>query len=63
MQKRFCKNNFDFLNSIKKAALITLDECKLQFKSRRWNCSTTSMPNLFAKLPESGNFLKLSILI
>jgi hypothetical protein len=57
MQKMFCKNNFDFMDTIKKAASLTLDECKSQFKSRRWNCSTTSMPNLFAKLPESGKLI------
>jgi hypothetical protein len=53
-QKRFCRNHFNFMNAIKRGAMMALDECQAQFKSRRWNCSTLASPNLFAKLPEYG---------
>jgi len=55
LQESFCKRNFDFSETLKKAAKLTLDECQFQFKSRRWNCSTSNeRKNIFAKLPESG---------
>lgn len=53
-QKRFCKQYFGFTDTIRQAARLTLDECRSQFKNRRWNCSTNRAPYLFAKLPESG---------
>ena len=54
IQKKFCRQYFGFTETIRKAAKLTLDECRHQFKNRRWNCSTTRAPNLFARLPESG---------
>lgn len=42
------------MNAIKRGAMMALDECQNQFKSRRWNCSILSAPNLFGKLPEYG---------
>lgn len=34
---------------------MTISECQNQFKSRRWNCSTSSNnSNVFNRLPESG---------
>jgi wingless-type MMTV integration site family protein 4 len=54
LQKRFCKQHFAFMNTIHSAAKLTLNECKSQFKNRRWNCSTINRPNLFGKLPEAG---------
>lgn len=54
VQKKFCVEHFDFMDLISKAAKTTLSECESQFKSRRWNCSTTNSPNIFNRLPESG---------
>ena len=55
LQQSFCKRNFDFAETLKKAAKLTLDECQSQFKSRRWNCSISNdKKRIFGKLPESG---------
>jgi len=55
LQQSFCRRNFDFADTLKRAAKLTLDECQFQFKSRRWNCSISEdKKNIFAKLPESG---------
>ena len=53
-QKTFCQEHFDYLEIIRKAARLTIDECQSQFKSRRWNCSVGHVPNIFNRLPESG---------
>ena len=54
VQKKFCQDNFEFMDLVYKAAKITLSECESQFKSRRWNCSTIHGQNIFNRLPETG---------
>nr|XP_027224628.1 protein Wnt-4-like [Penaeus vannamei] len=39
-QVRFCKDNPDFMDSVKRGAIWAIDECQFQFRTRRWNCST-----------------------
>lgn len=54
LQKKFCLEHFDFVDVIYQAAKMTISECQSQFKSRRWNCSTSNDPSVFKFLPESG---------
>lgn len=53
-QRRFCQNHFQYMNAIRRGAIMTLEECQSQFKNRRWNCSSLNTPNLFARLPDFG---------
>lgn len=54
IQRKFCQEHFDYAEIIRRAAKLTIDECQSQFKSRRWNCSISRLPNIFNRLPESG---------
>ena len=53
-QQQFCREHLAFMPIIQQAARLALNQCQSQFANRRWNCSTSRAPHLFAKLPESG---------
>ncbi|CAD6192044.1 unnamed protein product [Caenorhabditis auriculariae] len=38
-QTRFCKRNFELMDSVQNAAFNAAAECQFQFNKRRWNCS------------------------
>ena len=39
-QVQFCKKHPGFMVSVQTGATRAIDECKFQFRTRRWNCST-----------------------
>lgn len=39
-QVQFCKKHPGFMMSVQTGASRAIDECKFQFRTRRWNCST-----------------------
>ena len=39
-QIQFCKKHPGFMTSVQTGATRAIDECKFQFRTRRWNCST-----------------------
>lgn len=39
-QVQFCKKHPAFMLSVQSGASRAIDECKFQFRTRRWNCST-----------------------
>ncbi|XP_065565913.1 protein Wnt-4a-like isoform X2 [Artemia franciscana] len=39
-QKKICRNHPGFMSSVRSGAVLAIDECKFQFKARRWNCSS-----------------------
>ena len=39
-QVQFCKKHPSFMLSVQSGASRAIDECKFQFRTRRWNCST-----------------------
>ena len=39
-QVQFCKKHPGFMLSVQTGASRAIDECKFQFRTRRWNCST-----------------------
>lgn len=39
-QVQFCKKHPGFMVSVQTGASRAIDECKFQFRTRRWNCST-----------------------
>eukprot|EP00106_Octopus_bimaculoides_P010177 XP_014777619.1 PREDICTED: protein Wnt-4-like [Octopus bimaculoides] len=39
-QKKICKKNLIMMESVKQGAILAIQECQEQFKSRRWNCSS-----------------------
>jgi len=39
-QIQFCKKHPGFMLSVQSGASRAIDECKFQFRTRRWNCST-----------------------
>ncbi|XP_037085380.1 protein Wnt-4a-like [Pollicipes pollicipes] len=40
-QIRFCKKHPGFMSSVKDGAARAISECQHQFRTRRWNCSTS----------------------
>ncbi|XP_064459806.1 protein Wnt-4-like [Ornithodoros turicata] len=48
-QKLICKNNYEFMQSVRRGAKLAVLECQHQFRSRRWNCSTVHGTRLFNK--------------
>ncbi|CAG5128215.1 unnamed protein product, partial [Candidula unifasciata] len=40
IQKTICKREPEIVAEVAKGAKIALMECKYQFRSRRWNCTT-----------------------
>nr|ALL53302.1 Wnt4 ligand [Thamnocephalus platyurus] len=39
-QLKICRNHPGFMASVRSGAVAAIDECKFQFKARRWNCSS-----------------------
>ena len=37
-QIKFCKKQFDWMFFAQEAAINTQDECRFQFKARKWDC-------------------------
>nr|CAB3267759.1 Wnt-3 [Phallusia mammillata] len=63
-QLRFCTMNRSFMPSIADGTQLGFKQCQLQFKNRRWNCSTSSRSvsghgsrrrNLFGSVLERGS--------
>ncbi|XP_039267974.2 protein Wnt-3a-like isoform X1 [Styela clava] len=42
-QLRFCRNYKELMQSIAEGTKFGINECKYQFKGRRWNCSTITL--------------------
>lgn len=39
-QRKICRKNLIMMESVKQGAILAIQECQQQFKSRRWNCSS-----------------------
>ena len=53
-QKQLCREYPDLLPSIALGAKISIEECKHQFKSSRWNCPINHGSSVFGKILEKG---------
>ncbi|MBN3301514.1 WNT4A protein, partial [Amia calva] len=50
-----CRGRGEFMESVRKGAEMTIDECQHQFRYRRWNCSTTTRGvSVFGKVLSQG---------
>ena len=58
-QKRLCQRNVELMDSVQTGAKMAIEECQVQFKNRRWNCSTANSNRLFGKvILRQGNLSK-----
>jgi len=53
-QKQLCREYPDLLPSIALGAKISIEECKHQFKSSRWNCPINRGSSVFGKILEKA---------
>ena len=54
-QRTIVKNHSpDLVQVMKTAAQTAIKECRLQFKNRKWNCSSTNPYNVFGQILQRG---------
>ncbi|XP_002436043.2 protein Wnt-4-like isoform X1 [Ixodes scapularis] len=53
-QRRMCKRNAPFMDSVRRGAQLAVLECQHQFRARRWNCSTINGTRIFSKAVSDG---------
>ena len=53
-QVHFCKKHPSFMLSVQTGASRAIDECKFQFRTRRWNCSTLDDTSTSSKWDSDG---------
>ena len=54
-QRKLCREFPDLLPSVALGAKISIEECKHQFQSSRWNCPVNDGSSVFGKILEKGN--------
>ena len=60
-QRRLIRQNPGILHAIATGLHTAVQECKWQFRSRRWNCPTTHSPVVFGKIVNRGESFFLSL--
>ncbi|CAF3953646.1 unnamed protein product [Rotaria magnacalcarata] len=60
-QIRFCQRNEALMPFIRFGTNLALEECKIQFKNRHWNCTLFKDNQLIGNILDSGcsNLLKI----
>ncbi len=56
-QIRFCQRNEALMPFIRFGANLALEECKIQFKNRHWNCTIFKDHHLIGNILDSGLIL------
>ena len=56
-QIKICKKHLEVMDSVKSGAALAIVECGIQFRTRRWNCSTLHEGALFGNVLNQGNLL------
>lgn len=56
-QIRFCQRNEALMPFIRFGTNLALEECKIQFKNRHWNCTLFYNNYLIGNILDSGLFL------
>lgn len=54
-QQKLCGTNINVMPVVSKAARAALQNCKLQFKNRRWDCQTIDDPTVFGPVISIGS--------
>ncbi|MBN3281623.1 WNT4A protein, partial [Polyodon spathula] len=49
-----CQRQWGAMESVRRGAELSIEECQYQFRARRWNCSTGSGVNVFGKVVLQG---------
>jgi len=57
-QIRFCQRNEAIMPFIRFGANLALEECKVQFKNRHWNCTLFEDTKLVGNILDSGIFIE-----
>ena len=53
-QKMVCKRNLEVMDAVKNGASMAVEECRYQFKDRRWNCSSVIESTVFHSMVNTG---------
>ena len=53
-QRKICQNYLDFMEAVREGAKEALEECRFQFRNRRWNCTLFDSKDLFGGLLKTG---------
>nr|XP_042713348.1 proto-oncogene Wnt-1 [Chrysemys picta bellii] len=53
-QRKLIRQNPGVLHSVSSGLQSAIQECKWQFRNRRWNCPTTQGPHIFGKIVNRG---------
>jgi len=53
-QKKICKRHVDMMTPVQQGAILALQECQYQFRTRRWNCSTVDGMAVFGNALSQG---------
>ena len=62
-QIKICKKHLEVMNSVKSGAALAIVECGVQFRTRRWNCSTLDQGALFGSVLNQGDLLFLIFVV
>lgn len=54
-QKLLCQRYIGHMHYVSDGAKDGINECKYQFRNRRWNCSTVDDDSVFGKVIKTGN--------
>ena len=53
-QKIVCKRNLEVMDAVKSGAGMAVEECRHQFRDRRWNCSSVVESTVFHSMVNTG---------